>query len=652
MRSFVFGLLLVLCWSTAYARAPKCPVSEADDPIKAESDITEENIIKIGTKLPKGTADLSVTDIVACFPTEFRKSYVMVYDSKSLQTGTTAKPRVVLYGKTGKALVAFNPTENEIEIIQYVKSDPPKIGHEFKPKLVEVQKTGVHSGDTAICASCHAGGNAPFRPKFDAYDRWPGIWGSRSSVGQDTISPTECLQYKAFLAEQAKDRDSPYKVIPLQKSRDVIPEPELAGGCKVKNGATTSPAGQLNHVVSELNINRVKEGLKGDISKPESKLKFDKYRHLWMSAALGCNMVKPDFTPAPDSYFARSLPEGVMEKADCAGIRKEVAAAMVEEFEDQAKQMNATSCKYPISNASVAGAGYAYIMIDNKTCGNDRQKCRAACLHAIEDIKAHKAGAPNKSILKAVEFEGTADFEMISTFCCTAKIVAQQSGDPNLSCKNWSYATRGKKTTSYSMADGLPGIRALADKMAMDPDYTAGLEQYKPDSISMICCKDVESYFTYSGMNDTQKKTASECQTMNPNSETCAGVRRFLHKGESPPRNSGNDFPFLATSCNPPIATGDAAKAKDAITEKDAHLVDYQNRARACRELAFKSQRTLRGFDNGDYTHCAPPSYGPAEKDRRLASALAEQPTACPKIDDKGAQPGLPGPSAPDFFPR
>ncbi|MBI3555820.1 MAG: hypothetical protein HY074_06130 [Deltaproteobacteria bacterium] len=467
-----------------------------------------------------------------------------------------------------------------------------------------------------------------------------------------TISPTECAQYKAFLEAQAKDRNSPYSVIPLQKSRDVTPDPMLAGGCNVKNGATTSPAGQLNHVVSELNINRVKEDIKGDLSKPENKIKFDKYRHLWMSAALGCNMVKPDFMPSPDSYFSRSLPEGVMDKADCAGIRKEIAAAMVEEFEDQAKQMNATSCRYPTSNASVAGAGYAYIMIDNKTCGEDKTKCRAACQKAMDDIKNKKPGAPRSSILKAVEFEGTADFEMISTFCCTAKIVAQQSGDTSMDCKNWSYATRGKKTTSYSMADGLPGIRALADKMAMDPDFTAGLEQYKPDNISMICCTDVEGYFTYNQKTDAQKKTAKECRVMDPNAETCAGVRRFNHKGESPARDYGNDFPYLATSCNPPISTGDAAKEKDAIKEKDAHLADYQNRARACRELAFKSQRTLRGFDNGDYTHCAPPSWGPAEKDKRMAAALAEQPSKCPDVDATGAQAGLPGPSAPDFFPR
>ncbi|MBI3544918.1 MAG: hypothetical protein HY075_16725 [Deltaproteobacteria bacterium] len=632
--------LLVACLlglPEARARAPQCPVSSADNPLKTEADITEENILKIGAALPKGTSDLAVTDIVACFPAEFRKSYVMVYDSKSLQPGEKDSPRVVMYGSSGRALVAFNPKDNELEMIQYGKATPPKTGSEFKPKMIEVTKTGMHSGDTGVCASCH--GKDTFRPKFDAYDRWPGVWGSKSSVGKDSISATECKEYKAFLATQKKDPNSPYKVIPLEDPTKVKEDTELGGGCYVKNGATTSPAGQMNHVVSELNIHRVKDEIKGDTSKPEGRSKLNKYRHLWLSAALGCELVKPN--TGDGSYFDRAVPEDLRKKADCEGMKKEIGTALRAEFDDQIKQMNVTVCQFPgATPATIQGAGYPYFMVDNNSCGNDPVKCKAACQKILDDIKAAK-GAKDpeaalakvngiKNLMKAVELPGTIDFENIAAMCCAAKIQALASGDTKFSCKDWSYATRGKSSQSYSMADGLPGIRALMDEIAMDPDFNAGVEQYNPANLEMICCKDVEAYLS------DQRSSSKKCRKLDPNKETCEGVRRFIHLGGGTPKNTHNDIPFTASSCN---GGGN-----------EVNLGDYQARARACRELAAKSEGALAGRDSGDYSRCPAAYNDPLAKNKRVAEALADQPSACPASTD-GSQFGVPAPNAPLFLP-
>lgn len=66
----------------------------------------------------------TIDDLLPKLPEQFRRGYTLVYNSRSLQDASPLNPRALVYGTTGKTIVAFNgdPSEkghNSLEVMEY-----------------------------------------------------------------------------------------------------------------------------------------------------------------------------------------------------------------------------------------------------------------------------------------------------------------------------------------------------------------------------------------------------------------------------------------------------------------------------------------------------------------------------------------------------
>lgn len=101
-----------------------------------------------------------VEDIMPCLPSEFRKNFTLIYESKSPhgKCGGFNNPRIVMFSDDGKSIIS-------------IPGNKPETGND--------------------CVSCHT---SNFRTKWDAYPMWPGAYGSMD----DQLTEPERANFKAF----------------------------------------------------------------------------------------------------------------------------------------------------------------------------------------------------------------------------------------------------------------------------------------------------------------------------------------------------------------------------------------------------------------------------------------------------------------------
>ena len=135
--------------------------------------------------------------------------YVLVHHSQSLQGASAESPRVILYGKAAKLVLAFNgdPSQERyrnLEIIQYRDSS-----RRFEFRDIEFNEGSasptISPPNPPICMSCHRGADP--RPNWAGYPLWPGAFGGeddgifRLTAPMDRSSE-DWVTYQFFLDHQ------------------------------------------------------------------------------------------------------------------------------------------------------------------------------------------------------------------------------------------------------------------------------------------------------------------------------------------------------------------------------------------------------------------------------------------------------------------
>lgn len=106
---------------------------------------------------------------------DFRRNWLLMAHSESLQTGTAATPRLIVVTPDARQMLSFTLQDNpgyphaspqKVEFLEF--DDTRKV---FRFHEIDFSTgRGVVSVDKAECAQCHAG-----RPNWDAYDSWGGL---------------------------------------------------------------------------------------------------------------------------------------------------------------------------------------------------------------------------------------------------------------------------------------------------------------------------------------------------------------------------------------------------------------------------------------------------------------------------------------------
>ena len=110
-----------------------------------------------------------IEELLPRLPAELRAGYTLVYASRGLQGVSPEHPRVILFGRDARLIVAFNgdpsqPRHDELEILHYRERD-----HAFELRAVRFAD-GVarfSAPDPPLCLTCHG---PAARPVWASYD--------------------------------------------------------------------------------------------------------------------------------------------------------------------------------------------------------------------------------------------------------------------------------------------------------------------------------------------------------------------------------------------------------------------------------------------------------------------------------------------------
>jgi hypothetical protein len=205
----------------------------------------------------------TVEQLLPLLPVDYRKRYTLIYKSRGMHGANVFfdQPRVLLYGPDARFMMAFNknpalpPVVDDRDAVQTMEFDPDTRGFvlrelDFSPGAGPLDPEP--QPNPATCLSCH--GSDP-RPLFDAYNFWPGFYGSVGRGFCDTmqISTPELAGWRAFQANHR--HDGRYQYLPPD-----VPAGDNCGnhdGVAATNGVSRSPNDDLTDLLFDLNAQRI-----------------------------------------------------------------------------------------------------------------------------------------------------------------------------------------------------------------------------------------------------------------------------------------------------------------------------------------------------------------------------------------------------------
>lgn len=145
----------------------------------------------------------TLDETLAQLPAAFRARFTLMRRSQSAQSATPLKPRVIMFGTSGQAIVAFNAEDSERGALslEMACSDPEngKLSFRLVKWSADQTQAQVSESNPEQCLSCH--GPLPHY-NWDAYPDWDGVYGSR--FDGFAHGSTEDQDFRAFRAN-AKD---------------------------------------------------------------------------------------------------------------------------------------------------------------------------------------------------------------------------------------------------------------------------------------------------------------------------------------------------------------------------------------------------------------------------------------------------------------
>lgn len=141
----------------------------------------------------------SIDDFLSAMPKGQRKYFTAAFKSGSAQHASGDKPRIVLFGPSGKLLLAFTSDPavkggDKLEIIELPSGESPRFFEISQTNDGKSSKLSLSEQNPTNCTTCH--GNPP-RPIFDNYPLWPVFFGANDD--QIRKSSSEDKNFQAFL---------------------------------------------------------------------------------------------------------------------------------------------------------------------------------------------------------------------------------------------------------------------------------------------------------------------------------------------------------------------------------------------------------------------------------------------------------------------
>ena len=152
----------------------------------------------------------TVNELVPLLPERMRRNALFVYDSHALKTHlvTPESPRVILFNEDSSLILALtrNPGAEAVargeDTLEIISMNPSSHRYEMRDLEFNGKANPFAEAEPEVnpplCSSCH-GANP--RPIFEAYNAWPGLFGSFSQKGGAAAGTPEYAFINRFLAE-------------------------------------------------------------------------------------------------------------------------------------------------------------------------------------------------------------------------------------------------------------------------------------------------------------------------------------------------------------------------------------------------------------------------------------------------------------------
>ena len=226
------------------------------------------------------------------------RQYVLMHESRSLQDASFEYPRVILFGKSARLLIAFNghPSQkgyDQLELIQFRESparfefyeillpgtprlaDPDGLSHIWMdgarwPDEPHESAVRFSSANPSKCFACH---RSPLRPNWDPYPSWKG------SYNDDNIVTTHVAELDKF--EKVRKTSSRYRYL----------DPEFYRRQKMfRSVFVHHPSSTFTELLGELNSKRIAGQLVQDP-------RYQSLRFAIFSRFLNCPDLEERFLP-------------------------------------------------------------------------------------------------------------------------------------------------------------------------------------------------------------------------------------------------------------------------------------------------------------------------------------------------------------------
>jgi hypothetical protein len=119
----------------------------------------------------------SVEELLPKIPTEYRKNFSLVFESRSTMGATFEKPRVILRNDNSSIIMAFTGDSKNDQALEIIEQNP--VTKRFDFSAISFKTDPPVYSDSKTCVGCHSlkGDPLTIRPIWDTYPDWPGVYG-------------------------------------------------------------------------------------------------------------------------------------------------------------------------------------------------------------------------------------------------------------------------------------------------------------------------------------------------------------------------------------------------------------------------------------------------------------------------------------------
>jgi hypothetical protein len=254
----------------------------------------------------------SIEALLADLPEDLRRSYALVFSSRSLQEATFRDPRAILYGSDGRLILTFNgdAAERGYEALESAQYDTVRDRFEFRELRFVAGPDGratpqVSEANPLRCRRCHG---TPARPVWDSSPLWPGAYGERY---RSNLTAVERAGLKVFLERQPLHPRYRVLVAAERFTYRSTFAPDARG--EYSGEQREAPNAELAELLGGLSMRMIAREL---AERPD----FPRYQYALLGAAEGDCGELAEFLPPLQRPSAEAALRRMVRSAEVAGV--------------------------------------------------------------------------------------------------------------------------------------------------------------------------------------------------------------------------------------------------------------------------------------------------------------------------------------------